>query len=147
MRSFFEKEAQEELRTRFQSLQSTTGSEWGKMTPAQMLAHCTAAMQVPLGDLQLKKTALSLIGWMFKGMLVSDRPFGKDSPTANEFRIRDERDFATESGRFIETFDKLGKGPSSITCHRHPFFGKMTDSDWGHLMYKHLDHHFRQFGV
>lgn len=47
----------------------------------------------------------------------------------------------------MESFNKLATGRSSITCHEHPFFGKMTGEDWGHLMYKHLDHHFRQFGV
>ncbi|MGH9801334.1 MAG: DUF1569 domain-containing protein, partial [Blastocatellia bacterium] len=29
----------------------------------------------------------------------------------------------------------------------HPAFGKLSTKDWGALTYKHMDHHFRQFGV
>ncbi|HHT9020342.1 TPA: DUF1569 domain-containing protein [Flavobacterium psychrophilum] len=29
----------------------------------------------------------------------------------------------------------------------HPFWGKMTDDDWNKLMWNHVDHHLRQFGV
>ena len=29
----------------------------------------------------------------------------------------------------------------------HPFFGAMTSEEWSVLMYKHLDHHLRQFGA
>ena len=29
----------------------------------------------------------------------------------------------------------------------HPFFGTLTGKQWGETQYKHVDHHFRQFGV
>jgi hypothetical protein len=38
-------------------------------------------------------------------------------------------------------------GPSACTNHPHPFFGPLTPAEWAILMYKHLDHHLRQFGV
>ncbi len=148
MKTFFDKNAQDELNQRFSKLNEKSESQWGKMSAAQMLAHCTVAMQTPVGDIQVKGPwGLSLIGRMFKGMLVSDKPFSKNSPTAKEFLMRDPRDFAAESDRFQKAFQKLAQGPSLITCHKHPFFGNMSTDDWGHLMYKHLDHHFRQFGV
>jgi hypothetical protein len=147
MKSFHEKACQEELLQRLAKLEGHTANQWGKMNAAQMLAHCTASLQVPVGDLRLKRTFISLIGWMFKGTIRSDKPFGKNSPTADEFRIVDKREFESEKKRFLESFARLAEGPSSITCHDHSFFGKLTDSDWGCLMYKHLDHHFRQFGI
>lgn len=147
MKTFFDKATQDEFRQRFEKLNAQTKCEWGKMSPAQMLAHCTASMQVPVGDLKVKKTFLSLIGWMFKGMITSEKPFSKNSPTADEFRMNDEHSFETEKKRFQDAFTKLEQGVNGITCHQHPFFGKMDGDDWGHLMYKHLDHHFRQFGL
>lgn len=147
MKTFFDKDAQNELQQRIQKLETVTAGQWGKMSAAQMLAHCTAAMQVPCGDLQMKKNALSLIGWMFKKMIVSDRPFSKNSPTAREYRIQDKKDFDTEMRLFQNAFGKLAQGPSAVKCWNHPFFGKMSVDDWGHLMYKHLDHHLTQFGV
>jgi len=38
-------------------------------------------------------------------------------------------------------------GPQCCTKHPHTFFGQMTPEEWATLMYKHLDHHLRQFGV
>jgi hypothetical protein len=34
-----------------------------------------------------------------------------------------------------------------LTSAPHPFFGPMTQQEWETLMWKHLDHHLRQFGV
>jgi len=38
-------------------------------------------------------------------------------------------------------------GPRGCTKHPHAFFGQLTPEEWARLMYKHLDHHLRQFGV
>jgi hypothetical protein len=29
----------------------------------------------------------------------------------------------------------------------HPAFGKLTERAWGVLVYRHMDHHLRQFGA
>ncbi|MBI2837607.1 MAG: DinB family protein [Acidobacteria bacterium] len=147
MNTFFDEASRVRLVERLQKIDVQTGALWGRMSAAQMLAHCTATMQMPVGDLQVKRSFLSLIGWMFKGMIHSDKPFSKSSPTAPEFVIHDERNFETEKKRFTDAFQKLTQGPATITCHDHPFFGKMTSHDWGRLVYKHLDHHLRQFGA
>ncbi len=147
MKTFFDQKNQDELQQRLQKLSAQTACLWGKMSAAQMLAHCTATLQMPVGDIQVKRTPLSLIGWMFKGMLVNGKPFSKNSPTASEFVVRDERDFQTENERFLHAFQKVALGPGLITCFKHPFFGSMSTDDWGHLIYKHLDHHLQQFGL
>ena len=147
MKTLFEETAVQELKERFEKLNANITSEWGKMNAAQMLAHCTATLQMPVGDIVVKKTPLSLIGWMFRGVFRNEKPFGKNSPTAPEFQMKDHRDFEVEKQRFLAAFEKLTKGPDAVKCFQHPFFGKMTCEDWGRLMYKHMDHHFRQFGV
>ena len=38
-------------------------------------------------------------------------------------------------------------GEAKCTRHPHPFFGALTPAEWSRGMYKHLDHHLRQFGV
>src|SRR5207244_3907217 len=139
--------AQQELRERLQRLSPETKSRWGKMNSAQMLAHCSAGMQVPIGEMKVKRSPLRLIGWMFKGMIRNGKPFSKNSPTAPEFVIADQRSFESEKKKFQDAFDKLTKGPSAIVCFDHAFFGKMNCDDWGYLMYKHVDHHFQQFGL
>ncbi|WP_262710317.1 hypothetical protein [Mucilaginibacter psychrotolerans] len=39
------------------------------------------------------------------------------------------------------------EGPEAITKKLNPFFGLLTPHEWDRLQYKHLDHHFKQFGV
>jgi len=36
---------------------------------------------------------------------------------------------------------------SGCVAHPHSFFGRMTPDEWAVLMYKHVDHHLRQFGA
>jgi LPS sulfotransferase NodH len=48
-------------------------------------------------------------------------------------------------GALIERF--AAAGLAGCTMHPHSFFGRLTPQEWAVLMYKHLDHHLRQFGV
>jgi LPS sulfotransferase NodH len=41
----------------------------------------------------------------------------------------------------------VAAGANGCTNHPHSFFGQLTPDEWAILMYKHLDHHLRQFGV
>ena len=54
---------------------------------------------------------------------------------------RNARDCAVLIDRFAAA------GPKGCTTHPHSFFGPLTPDEWAILMYKHLDHHLRQFGV
>jgi len=147
MKTFFDPAVQQEFQARLARLEPGSPRQWGTMTSAQMLAHCTAALSMCLGDLPVRRTAAGLIGWMFKGITTEDQPFRRNVPTAAEFTIRDERPFEAERRAFQDAFRQLAAGPGAIGCHEHPFFGTLTSEQVGSLVYKHLDHHFRQFGV
>ncbi|MEZ4962760.1 MAG: DinB family protein [Saprospiraceae bacterium] len=149
MKSFFDKNHQQELLQRLDKLTPGTQPQWGRMTPAQMLAHCAAAFKTPTGELQLKPYPwpMKMLGRLIKKSILSEKPYKKNSPTAAEFLVRDEKDFSTEKQNFLEAFHKLAAGPQVVKITDHPFFGKMTADEWGRHMYKHTDHHFTQFGL
>ena len=72
----------------------------------------------------------------------------RNSPTVREFVISETSDFETECGQLNALIDRFAAaGPSGCATHPHPFFGKLTPDEWAQLMYKHLDHHLRQFGM
>jgi hypothetical protein len=71
----------------------------------------------------------------------------RNAPTSPAFKVADRRQFEAEKAAFLEAFQILAKGPGVATAQQHVFFGPMTPTEWGRLMYKHVDHHFRQFGV
>jgi transposase InsO family protein len=78
----------------------------------------------------------------------NDEPMRRNSPTVKGLVVRDERDLGTERERLCGLIDRFtAAGPEGCTTHPHSFFGRLTPEEWAILMYKHLDHHFRQFGI
>ncbi len=84
---------------------------------------------------------------MIKKSIMSEKPYSKNSPTAKELLVRDERDFEMEKRNFTENFQKLAAGPQVVKVLKHPLFGSMSAEEWGRHIYKHTDYHFGQFGV
>ena len=147
MKTYFEPRAQEELQARLQALEPGSPARWGRMDAAQMLAHCTEGIRMATGEVRVKAGFPALFGWMLKRLAYNDSPFRHGVPTARELRVVDARAFEVEKGRLQAGLQKAAQGPSVLGNHPHPFFGRLTDAQWGILLYKHLDHHFRQFGV
>ncbi len=151
MKNLFDATVANEVKTRLGQLNSQSVRHWGKMTPAQMLAHCSVSMQWAVGELVPEKGSLParLMGRLVKPMLFrNEDPLRKNSPTAKSLIVADERDLDEERDRLSELIDKFAAGGAAgCTRNPHSFFGKMIPEEWSILMYKHLDHHLRQFGV
>ena len=90
-----------------------------------------------------------IIGRIIKPMVVgNDAPMRRNSPTTKDLVVQDKRDLQTERERLRGLIDRfVAAGSNGCTTHPHSFFGPLTPDEWATLMYKHLDHHFRQFGV
>ncbi len=149
MKNLFDKETHTEIINRISKLTPQSQRQWGKMTVSQMLAHCKEAFTVPLSDKKLPRIFMGrLIGWAFKKMLYNDKPWKRNLPTAPNFLIKDERDFEKEKQELTELINRFyNSGPANVGKFPHPMFGTYTSEQWGKSMYKHLDHHFSQFGV
>ncbi len=121
---------------------------WGKMTAPQMLAHCRKPFACAAGEQVSKRGLIGLLFGRFakRKFIDSDAPFNRNSPTDPKFLEPDANDFEAERSALIEAVLGFGKdGPR--TSDPHPFFGNLEREDWDRLMWKHLDHHLRQFGV
>ncbi len=150
MKSMFDAAPANEVKERLQRLQSTSQRQWGTMTAAQAVAHCATGMETALGDIALPRVFIGrLIGWIVKPLaLRNEEPMRRNSPTAPEMIVTDDRDLDAERRRLIALVDRfVAVGPAGCTTHPHAFFGRLTPHEWAILMYKHLDHHLRQFGV
>lgn len=151
MKNLFDGTVASQVKSRLGKLEPHSQNQWGRMTPAQMLAHCSMSMQWALGELVPEKAPLParLLGRLVKPMVLrNEDPLRKNSPTAKSIIVADERDLGRERNRLLALIDKfVGGGPAGCTTNPHSFFGKMTPDEWAILMYKHLDHHLRQFGV
>jgi hypothetical protein len=139
----------EDAISRIDKLQATTERQWGKMGVAQMLAHCSATMDMASGRLNPPRILIGrVIGPLFKSILINEKPFGKNGPTDKKLIISDQRDFAREQEGLEQRVRQFHEaGHAGCTRHPHPFFEKLSAQDWSRGMYKHLDHHLRQFGA
>jgi hypothetical protein len=150
MRTLFEPATVTEVQARLKRLQPGQQRQWGKMTVAQAMAHSSLGLEMAVGDLRVPRVFIGrLIGpWVKRIVLGNDQPLRPGSPTAPALIVRDERNFEAERTRLAKLVDRIAAGgAASCTTHPHPFFGKLTGDEWGTLMYKHLDHHLRQFGA
>jgi hypothetical protein len=149
MDDIFNQQDNQNIVARLQKLTPESQPLWGKMTVSQMLVHCQKPIDVLTGKLQLTGGLLGfLFGKMAKNNFLKMRGFGKSAPTHPKFRINDTPDFESEKKLLMAMIETLGQlGKDSIAIDRHPFFGPMTEEEWGSLMYLHLDHHLKQFGV
>ena len=149
MKTIFNSQVREELILRINSLNKDMKSQWGKMNVFQMVKHNTywngwilgkenhTYKQVFMGKI-FGKLAL-------RKMIKDEKALDKNIPTSSQFKVKElNGDLEAEKFKLIslikvyEHYDN----PDFI----HDFFGTMTKEQIGVLVYKHSDHHLRQFG-
>jgi hypothetical protein len=150
MKNFFERPDRESILDRLDRLQPGATRQWGTMDVAQMCAHCAIALEVAAGDVTKKQAFIGKVLAPFvRGKVLRQAGrLSKNSPTDPTFVVSDPRDFEKERARLVALAKRCGEAGAHAADGRvHSFFGKMTGEEWGVLMYKHLDHHLRQFGA
>jgi hypothetical protein len=146
MKNLFEKETVNEIIDRINQLTPQSKRQWGKMDARQMLAHCTFSMEVALDRKTASRVLIArLLGPFVKPIFINERPFTKNSPTGKEFIVNDQKDVKNKLKDAVTAFFEGGIG--CCTAQPHAFFGKLSPEEWARGMYKHLDHHLRQFAV
>ena len=148
MPSLFDPVRQQEVIARSGKLAPETPGRWGKFTATKMLAHVNDALRMTLAELAVapkRKSFLSSSVGRFLAIYVLPWPHG--APTAPELLARcDAAEMETERRAFAELVARVGARKDATQWPPHPAFGPMTRRDWGHLGYKHIHHHFTQFG-
>ena len=149
MKNLFQREAVEEVISRIDNVQPAAQRQWGKMDVAQMLAHCSGALDMASGRLILPRMFIGrLIGPFVKPIYTNEKPFSRSSPTDPKLVVSDQRSFLLEQEQLkLKVHQFHEGGEARCTGHPHPFFGPLTPQQWSRGMYKHLDHHLQQFGA
>jgi hypothetical protein len=147
MKTIFDKKVVEELVNRINSLTQFRTAQWGKMTAYQMVKHCTLSEEMYLGK---KRYDRLLIGRIFgsmslRGILKDEQPMKKNQPTHATFKITGNGNLDIEKTKWINLLNEY----SGFQNHQfsHPFFSAMSKEQIGNYVYKHTDHHLRQFNI
>lgn len=146
MQTIFDTNSVMELLGRINSLQATDQAQWGKMDAYQMMKHCTLSEEMFQGKKMYKRLFIGrLFGSMaLKGILKNENSMKRNQPTHPEMKIMGTGNFEAERTKWIALLQAYKSFSNSGFIH--PFFGKMTREEIGHYVYKHTDHHLRQFG-
>ncbi len=124
MKNLFNTNDTTEILNRLDSLNVNTKRLWGKMDVAQMLAHCSAALEVASGNQFPPRMFIGrILGPVFKSNFYNEKPFPKNSPTDKSFIIADQRDFEIEKQKLKMLVQKFADGGvEKCTKHPHSFF-------------------------
>lgn len=145
MKTIFDTQTVAALVDRINTLHPNSPAQWGKMNAYQMVKHCTLSEEMFLGKKSYKRLFIGkLFGSMaLKGILKNENPMKKNQPTHAEMKITGTGDFENERKKWIDLLHQYSSfsNPTFV----HPFFGKMTKTQIGDYVFKHTDHHLRQF--
>ena len=150
MKNIFDLEESTRLIQRINQLTPITEKLWGKMTVAQILAHCNVPYAMIYTTNYPKPNAFKklLLKLFVKRAVVGKKPYPKNGRTSPEFIIKAQRDYTLEKKLLIENIKKTqALGEAHFDHKESHSFGKLTTKEWSTLFYKHLDHHLKQFGV
>lgn len=120
---------------------------WGTMNAEQMVKHVTAQLELSLGDLDVEPRSSWLGRWPMRHILIHWAPWPKSAPTAPELIKFSDAHWDEARAKFKQTFDQVVARGAGGQFAPHPLFGKLSTNSWGVLMYRHMDHHLRQFGL
>lgn len=147
MKTIWEKDSQDELLARVEKLHPNAPAQWGKLNCPRMLTHVTDGLRMAMGTLNVTPKNSPLKFAPIRYLIIYVFPFPKSAPAAPELIARVPGEWERELAEFKQVFAQLVANSQRTDGKKHPAFGKLTAKDWGVLGYKHLDHHFKQFGV
>jgi hypothetical protein len=148
MPTFWDPATRRDICDRVARLTPESKARWGKFNAAQMVAHLNDAMRMATGDLQVPSKKLPIRFFPLKQIILYAVPFPKGAPTAPELLARcANADLSAEQAAFVAIAQRTAAKSASDAWPEHPAFGPLSYKAWGKLVFKHTDHHLRQFGV
>jgi hypothetical protein len=148
MRSLWDPEAADQILARLDRLTPDTTPRWGRFSCSDMLAHLNEWFRMALGEISPAPKRVPIRFFPLKQLIIYVLPFPKGVPTAPELIARSGRAVWSDEVRsFRELLGRVAKCSAETRWPTHPAFGSMTRRSWGVLGYRHLSHHFTQFGV
>jgi hypothetical protein len=149
MKSMWDGNGPRDIRERVGRLAADRRPAWGAMNAPQMVCHLAESLKMALGELKVVPKRLPIRYPPLKQFIIYVAPFPKNVPTAPELLARAPQTWTADLAdlqALVDRFAEQGQDP-----HRawpdHPAFGRLSRRAWGVLVYRHMDHHLRQFGA
>lgn len=149
MKNWFNPADAEALTARLRRLTPDLRPRWGKMSAPEAVVHLADPCRTALGDKPAKMLGgpLSLPG--ISQLVLWIAPWPKGAPTTPDYLpgtgMSNVTEFEADRRALLGLLERM-------TSHRaefapNPVFGKLSRRGWGRQVWRHLDHHLRQFGL
>ena len=139
-------EGRQEITDRITRLMPESKAQWGRMSAPQMVCHLAESLKMALGELPVQPKRVPIRYPPLKQFIVYLAPFPKNVPTAPELLARSPRDWQADVADLRALVDRF-EPRDGASWPEHPAFGKLSERAWGVLVYRHMDHHLKQFGA
>lgn len=147
MKSIWQDEARRELRARIGRLAWDRRAAWGRFTAPKMICHLADSLKMAMGDLKVAPRTSPLRYPPLKQLIIYVAPFPKGVPTAPELLAREPRGWIDDVADVQSLLERVAASRTTDAWPGHPAFGTLSRRAWGVLIYRHMDHHLRQFGA
>lgn len=147
MKSIWQDDDRRAINDRVAGLAWDGRAAWGKFTAPKMICHLADSLKMAMGDLKVAPKRLPIRYPPLKQLIIYAAPFPKGAPTAPELLAREPREWAKDVADVQALLARAGSARTTDTWPEHPAFGRLSRRAWGVLIYRHMDHHLKQFGV
>ena len=147
MKSIWQDEDRRAINERVGKLAWDRSAEWGKFTAPKMICHLAESLKMAMGDLKVAPRRVPIRYPPLKQFIVYLAPFPKGVPTAPELLARTPSEWTNDVADVQALLARAGSSRTTDTWPEHPAFGKLSRRAWGVLIYRHMDHHLKQFGA
>ena len=148
MKSIFEPSVRDALLARVDRLTPDRPPLWGRLTAPQMICHVSDQMRQALGELEARPMrgplAHAPINWFVIYVLPWPKGKAKSPP---EFLARRPASWDADLAACKQLIRRVSERGPEAAWPASPVFGRISGKDWGALVFKHLDHHLRQFAA
>ena len=135
------------LQDRLMALGPGSSPRWGRLSAPQMICHLAESLRMASGDLVAAPKQLPIRFTPLKQLLIYCVPIPKGAPTLPELLAREPAAWEADVAEVRHLLDQLAARKPDGNWPDHPAFGRLHGRTWGVLVYRHMDHHLRQFGV
>jgi hypothetical protein len=147
MATFLDDRDRAHLMARLGALTSVSQPRWGKFTVGGMLRHLRESARMASGELSVPDAGKKVFQMFpLKHLILYVLPFPKSAPTSPLLLAASPEEFEETMRQLTAAMDGFLHAENRASPP-HPLFGPLTRKEWGALVYKHTDHHLRQFGV
>ena len=141
-----------DIQQRIDTLTSAAQPLWGKMTVNEMVCHLSDPFRDFLKIRNTKPVVPFFLRPLMKMMLLNEKPFSKNAPTVKPYlqspkgKGTKKTNFETDKAELKNLLSKFVSVTHNSDLGTHAALGQLNKEEAGLFMWKHLDHHLRQFG-